>query len=550
MTGGVVAAVQQYAADAGARMLRRGGNAADAAVAAALAQGVVDPYRCGIGGGGVALIQTAGTQEVSLLSFYGHAPAGSSATMFTPVGQWGSLFSVRDQANQFGYLASVVPGMIRGLADLWSGHGSGRISWREVCEPALELASDGFVTFPFFTRAFGPEHADHPFLGVTRRTCTFTADAAKIFAPDGAFPELGARFRQADYARTLERIAAQGPEEFYEGETARRIAADFAEHGGLIDERQLNTYRTMTTPVLRGSYRGLELLTEDAPSIGPTFLQLMRLLECWDLRSFGSNTTPYTMRFIRALNAVFQDRANFIGDPDVVEVPLPRLLSEDHARELAGSIEVSIQDPGVRLGDGRDTATTRITSGSSDTTHVTVVDDEGNAVLVTHSIGSGSGVVSPGLGFLHNNHMIQFNPLPGLPNSIVPGKRPNVGGAPVLVKRDGELVLALGSPAGGHKASAMAQMLVGIVDFGLDAQAAVELDRLHAEDQEGIVDLDIRFDPRTATDLAASGYRVAFTDYGARIAAVTREADGRLQGIADPRGDRGVAVVDSGGDGK
>jgi gamma-glutamyltranspeptidase / glutathione hydrolase len=536
--GGVVAAVQQYAADAGAEILAAGGNAADAAAAAVLAQGVVDPYRCGIGGGGVALVLDGGSGATSVLSFYGYAPAAARSDMYEPAGHRGTLFQVKGEANQFGYRASVVPGLIRGLAELHSSSGSGQISWARLFEPAIRLACDGFLVYPFLARGFLAD-SDVPFQGVARRTCTYSAAAAQIFAPDGEFPRLGQCFRQADYGATLSRIAEQGADEFYEGETAERIVADCAAHDGLLTADDLRSFRPAAAPVLEGSYRGLRLLTESAPSVGPTLLQYLNVLEGWDLPSLGWNSYDYAEHCIRALNLVFQDRMAHIADPDSVAVPLDWLLSAENARAHRVAIEAAMA--GAAMPELA--ATVGPGTGSKETTHTTVVDNKGNAVLVTHSSGSSSGVVTPGLGFLHNNHMTQFDPTPGRPNSIAPGKRPNIGGGPVLVFGDEGLSLAMGSPAGGYKVSAMAQSLIGIVDFGFDAQDAVAADRFHAEDVPLLVDLDPRFNPRTATELAAAGYDVTFSEYGARIAAVQRSPDGELTGLADPRGDCGIATV-------
>jgi gamma-glutamyltranspeptidase/glutathione hydrolase len=536
--GGVVAAVQQYAADAGAEILAAGGNAADAAVATVLAQGVVDPYRCGIGGGGVALVRDGDSGETSILSFYGYAPGAARSDMFEPVGHRGTLFQVKGEANQYGYRASVVPGLIRGLAELHASSGSGRIPWARLFEPAIRLASDGYLVYPFLARGFLRD-SDVPFQGVARRTCTYSPAAAQIFAPDGEFPRLGQCFRQADYGATLSRIAEQGADEFYEGETAERIVADFAAHGGPITADDLRSFRPSGAPVLEGSYRGLRLLTESAPSVGPTLLQFLRVLEGWDLASLGWNSFGYVHRAIPALNLVFQDRMAHIADPDTVDVPLEWLLSAENAGAHRATIETALTgaaQPALAAASGPG-------NGSKETTHTTVVDNEGNAVLVTHSVGSGSGIITPGLGFMHNNHMIQFDPTPGRPNSIAPGKRPNVGGAPVLVLSSEGLRLAMGSPAGGYKVSAMAESLIGVVDFGFDAQYAISADRFHAEDVPLVVELDLRFNPRTATELAASGYEVTFTEYGARIAGVQQHPDGRLTGLADPRGDCGIAAV-------
>lgn len=536
-TGGCVAAVQQFAAEAGATMLELGGNAVDAAVATAFAQGVVDPYRCGIGGGGMALVREPGPGATAVLKFYGCAPAAARPNMFTPRGHWGTLFMVDGEANQFGYQASVVPGLVRGLADLLERYGSGRVTWSDVLQPAVRLAADGFLAFPFFVKPFA-DTTDHPFLGVTARTVRHTDAARAVFAPDGALPALGQLFRQPDHARTLERLATHGAADFYAGQTARAIVEDFAANDGLLVADDLASYRTTFEQPITSMYRGLGLVSEGPPSVGPTFLQLMRILDGWDLTALGLNSPDYLDLFVRAANCVFQDRLAFIGDPDYVDVPLDLLLSDERAAAHRAAIEA-----GVSAGSPQSNG---VGAGSHDTTHVTVVDEDGMAALITHSVGSGSGVITPGLGFMHNNHMIQFDPRPGNPNSIAPHKHPNVGGGPVLVLEDDELVLAMGSPAGGAKATAMAQALAAIVDFGVAPAHSLGLDRFHAEDVPYTVTVDPRFEPRAVTELAHRGYSVTFTDYSARIAGVSRDpASGALVGLADPRGDRGIAHVQS-----
>ncbi len=536
MTGGAVAAVQRYAAAAGATILAAGGNAADAAVAVAFAQGVVDPYRCGIGGGGMALSHDGATKSTSVLEFYGTAPSAARVDMFTPVGHWGTLFEVAGHANQFGHRASIVPGLVRGLARLHAEHGSGRVSWSAVLEPAVVLADGGFAAYPYFVRPM-QQQSDHPFLGVARRTVTYAEPVRRVFAPDGEPPVIGQRFRQPDYARTLRRIAEHGPDDFYLGETAQRIVADFAANDGLLTEADLAGFTPRETPTLTGSYRDRRVVTEGAPSVGPTFLQLLRVMDGWAPADLPRWSTAYSARLIRAMNLVFGDRAEFIGDPEHTDVPLEMLLSEARADEHRATIAADVTGPHRTPHTG---------SGSRETTHCTVVDESGTAVLITHSVGSGSGVVTPGLGFMHNNHMIQFDPRPGRPNSIAPGKRPNIGGAPALVFDRDELVLAMGSPGGGLKATGMAQVLANITDFGMSPADAVIADRVHAEDIPMVVAMDPRFPPNVVVELAERGYQVDLSDYGARIAAVARDPEtGALTPLADPRGDQGVATVAS-----
>lgn len=538
---GVVTAVQQHAAEAGARILRQGGNAADAAVAVVLAQGVVDPMRCGIGGGGMALVHDGKTGETTVLNFYGQAPAAARSDMFEHTGHVGTLFKVKGMENQFGYRASIIPGLVRGLDELHRRHGSGTVPWADLLQPAIEYAEDGFLAYPFWVRDFVPEPpSDNPFAGLSTRTLLHSEGSRAIFAPDGRLPKLGDRVIQREYGATLRRIAQQGAEEFYVGETAERIIADYQAHGGLLTADDLRDYPIRESRPAEGTYQGLTIRTEGAPSVGPTFLQYLNILEGWDLPSFDLNSPEYVDRLTRALNVVFQDRFDYMGDPAVVDVPLDRLLDKGYATQCRDEVEAAMAAGRPQERPGQEP---RVGHGSRETTHTTVVDVEGNAVQVTHSLGSSNGMVTPGLGFLHNNHMIQYDPRPGQPNSIVAGGQPNIGGGPAVVLQDGVFRLGFGSPGGGRKVSGMSQMLAAMTNFGLDAQSACNLDRFHAEDVPMEVECDLYFDPRCAVALTQMGYDVDLTTSSARIPAVERTPEGQLRGVTDYRGDRGVAYA-------
>lgn len=412
---GVVTAVEQLAAEAGAEILRAGGNAADAAVAAAFAQGVVNPVRCGIGGGMMGQFYDAAAGGTQTLWSMGCAPARAHDSMFIPISNWGTLFKVEGALNQLGYQATVVPGFVRGAFDAFTRYGSGRVTWRDAIAPAIRLAAEGFKVYPHVYEMWMPGTSPHDFIGVGLKTITLTPESAAIYVhPDGGIYQIGEVLVQQDYATTLQRIADHGVEEFYRGETAERIAADFADHDGYLSLADLNGFQSQVYEPLRCGYRGHELITEDAPSVGPTFLEIMNILEGWDVASLGWNTPDYLDRLARAMHLAFRDRAEQIGDPLVVDVPLGRLLSKDYAASLRNAIDSGTDVAGRKRGNVHDNGL----SAPSETTHVTVVDSEGNAAAITHSIGSGSGVVTPGLGFLHNNHMIQFDARPGMPNSI------------------------------------------------------------------------------------------------------------------------------------
>jgi gamma-glutamyltranspeptidase/glutathione hydrolase len=535
----VVACVERLAAEAGAGVLRAGGNATDAAVAVAFAQGVVDPIYCGIGGGFHGLFHDAGTGRTQAVSAGGRAPLAAREDIWRPKGQWGAMWSVEGNRNRLGYQASMTPGFVRGAYEAFARFGSGRVGWARLIEPAIALAADGFDVYPYLYRLWMPrsermlnflESEDGP------TVLGFTPACREIYLhPDRSVYEIGERLVQRDYARTLQRIADTGPDEFYEGETGRRIAEDFQAHGGLLTLEDLRGFEAEVGDPLRATFRDLGVLTEPAPTVGPVTIELLNILEGWDLRALGWNSAAYLDRLARAMHLAFRDRLTLLGDPDFVDVPVDQMLSKDYAAQLRWSIED---------GSELEPAAARAGSSPEETTHVSVMDGAGNAAAITHSLGMSSGVVTPGLGFQHNCHMVMFDPVPGRRNSIMPGKRPITGGGPVLFMRQGLPFLLIGSPAGARKVTALTQALLNVLDFGMPIQEAVSVDRIHVEDEPGVVIVEPHFDPRELTGLAHRGHSIRFEWYTARLEAVLRDpATGSLSGGTDPRGDRGMAVV-------
>lgn len=540
MTAGVVASVEGLAAGAGAEMLRAGGNATDAAVAAAFAQGVVDPIYCGVAGGFHGIFHDAERGVTKVISAGGRAPLAARPDMWQATGQWGAMWTVEGKRNRLGYQASMVPGFVRGAYEAFSRFGSGKVDWPQVLQPAIRFAEEGFEVYPYLYRLWMPRtDRIQNFLESEEGTTVlgFTEASRHIYLhDDGTVFRIGERLVQTDYARTLERLALNGPDEFYEGETAHLMADDFQRNGGLITLEDLAAYRADVLEPLRSTFRDLELFTEPAPTVGPVTVEILNVLEGWDLKGLGWNSPSYLDRLARAMNAAFIDRLELLGDPDFVEVDQDRIVSKEYAAELRDAIE-------------HDTSTREValTAGHTDeTTHVSVMDATGNAAAITHSLGMSSGVVHPGLGFQQNCHMVMFDPVPGRRNSIAPGKRPITGGGPVLFMRDGSPYLVIGSPAGARKVTAIVQALLNIEDFGMDLQAAVAAERIHVENEPMTVVVEPHFDPQTLLGVARLGYRIDFEWYTARLAGVLRDpTTGDLAGGTDPRGDRGLAVVGS-----
>jgi gamma-glutamyltranspeptidase / glutathione hydrolase len=535
---GVVVAVEPLAADAGASVMRKGGNAMDACIAASFAQGVVDPIACGIGGTLHSIFLDGATGRITAIDGGGRAPGAAHETLWEASGNWMTQFRVRGEGNRWGHSAATTPGFVRGAAMCLELCGSGRISWSEVIQPAIALATDGFEVYPYLYRQWMPNQYSNGFLGEGPRTLGFTEAGARIFLhTDGTVLRIGERLIQADYATTLDRIATQGPDEFYIGETGYAIARDFAKHDGLLTAGDLESYRSRVIDTLTGTFHDVSFATTGAPTLGPTFLAIMNILEGCDLASLEFNSPSYLDKVARAIHLPFRDRARYIGDPEFVRIP-SHLTTKEYAAELRDEIDRSCSE---RVGEGD-----AVRYGSTlpgHTTHVTAVDFAGNAACITHSIGSGSGAVTPGLGFMHNNHMIMFDPRPGRPNSIAPYKRANGGGDPLLVFRNSELFLAIGSPAGGRKTTAITQILLNVLLYGASLQNAIAADRIHCEEEAMTITVEPNFPSDLALDLARRGFAIEVDSYTARVVGIQRDyrAKALLPGV-DPRCAAGVAI--------
>lgn len=538
MTAGVVTCPEPLAAEAGAEILRQGGNAADAAIATVLAQGVANPVMCGIGGGGSLVYHDARFGESTHIGFLGHAPRDATPDMWADrfASRNGTTWQLTDRANLLGYQAQLVPGLLRGLDEAYRRFASGRLSWADLFAPAIRLAEDGFVVPDWLWELWRPGGRiaianampdPMPFLSLSRA-------AAEVLVPEGRALRPGERLVQKDYASTLRRIAAEGADVFYVGEIARAIADDFAANGGLLTYEDLRDFRPYVMAPLSGTYRQYAFLGTQAPALGPIFLEMLNMLEGYDLRSLGWNTPEYLDTLSRAMQLAFADRLRYMTDPFAFDVPVDRLTSKAYAAERRALIDT-----------GKDfEAVAEARPGPEGTTALTVLDGDGNAMALVHSINTGAGVITPGLGFLHNSHMWMFNPLPGHRNSIAPGRMPISGSTATMFLSEGKPLLLLASPAGARGASGCLQAAFNIVEFGMSAQEAVSAARIHSEDEPGKIILDPFVPADTATALAALGHTVERSPYGGRVVAAHRDPEsGVISGGSDPRGGGGLVVV-------
>src|SRR2546421_3923787 len=453
--------------------MRRGGNAVDAAVTVAFVQGVIDPQMCGLGGCGVMLVHNPEAGD-SLLEFYG--TAGS----LVREDQWERLF-IREAADRYGYVLDgwvndvgyqsvAVPGTVAGLHEAL--HRFGTISWAEAIEPAIPLARHGFPVSGFMHGYWVTDYGPDVVPNAQRIQATPAARA--IYTHEGRLYEIGEVMVQADMARTLERLADDGPDVFYRGEIADAIAADFAANGGFITREDLETYRVNVTEPIRGTYRDLQVTAAGPPAGGLTLLQMLNFLEGYDIGAAGWPSTEAARLLVEAMAWAVADREMHIADPRFVDIPVGALADKQYAAKAR-----------------------EVIADRADTTHICVVDDGGNAVSLTHTLGSATGVVTPGLGFGYNDYMNCFDPRPGKPNSVRPGKTRVTMMTPTMVFDGRKLRVCVGAPGGTKIVSGVLQVLLNVLDHDMSAVEAVSAARADFQGDVGQAEARI---PRPVCD--------------------------------------------------
>lgn len=519
---GMVVSANRLASEVGVAILRRGGNAADAAVATGMALAVAYPRAGNLGGGGFAVLRLADGRATSI-DFRETAPAAASRDMYLDAeGQ------VIEDESTIGYKAAGVPGTVAGLALLHEKYGSGKLSWSQLLEPARRLAAQGFEVSAALARD----------LRASERLLGRFPESRRIFLRDGRYYAAGDTFAQPDLARTLQRMQKGGAREFYTGKTAQLIAADMARHGGTIALADLAAYRAVERPALTGSYRGHDIITMGPPSSGGVaLLQMFGMLEPHDVAALGFHSAAQIHLFAEVMRRAFRDRASFLGDADFVQVPLARLLDKAYVTGLMKDFDPAKATPSDKLAP---VAAPR--PESLDTTHFSVVDAAGNAVSITYTLNNlyGNGVTVPGAGFLLNDEMDDFTSKVGVPNdygliqgesnAIAPGKRPLSSMTPTIVLQGGKPLLVTGSPGGPTIINTVLQVISNVVDFNMNITRAVDAPRFHHQWQPDAISHEPYF---TSVDtmalLAAQGYRLGTRRTYANIA----EDEGRNQGDAE-----------------
>jgi len=529
---GMVVSQNAIASTVGADVLREGGAAVDAAVATAFALAVTHPTAGNIGGGGFMLFRAA-SGEADAYDFREMAPGKASPTMFLENGKYSQA------RHHDSYLSVGVPGTVAGLHLAWKERG--KLPWKRLVAPAVALARDGFVVTDGLARSLRsvlPEMQKYP------------ASVAQ-FSKKGVPYAAGDLLKQPDLARTLQAIADRGPAGFYEGEVAALVEKDMAAHGGLITREDLAAYVPKRRVPLKGTYRGYEVMSMPPISSGGVgLLEQLNILEGYDLKAAGFRSAASVHLMTEAMRRAYADRARYLGDPDFnPEMPVARLVSKEYAAELRRTVSTARAT--------KSSPTSFVWPEESDeTTHLSVVDADRNAVSLTYTLedGYGSKIVAPGTGFLLNNEMGDFNAGPGLttaegligtdPNLAAPRKRMLSSMTPTIVSRDGALFMVTGSPGGRTIINTVVQTIVNAIDYGMGAQAVVDMPRFHHQWlPDRIVYERWGLSPDTVKLLQAMGHELRETaTQGVAEVVMVNAKENVLEGAADRRAPDGAAV--------
>ena len=522
----MVVSTDSLASAAGLEILKAGGNAVDAAIAVQFALAVVHPVAGNIGGGGFMVARLADDTRIAL-DFREEAPGASSKDMYLD-----DAGNVTD-ASWVGHLAAGVPGSVAGMEAAHERYGT--LPWDRLLAPAIRLARDGFVV----------ESRHHDDLSWGRERLSRFPSTAAAFLPGGEAPREGSTFRQPDLARTLEAISTQGADGFYRGWVADSIAAEMERGGGLITKRDLAGYRAIWRDPIEIEYRGWSLISMPPPSSGGvTMGQILNIVESWKLGSLGWHSPEAIHLAVEGMRRAYADRNFYLGDPDHVEMPLDRLLSQAYADSLARTIDPERAS--------RSEEFNRVPLESTETTHFSIMDEAGNAVAVTTTLngGFGSYVVVRGAGFLLNNEMDDFTSKPGVPNAyglvqgeanaIAPGKRMLSAMTPtVVVNPDGRTELITGTPGGSTIITSIFQIVSNHIDFGLPVRTSVDAPRFHHQHLPDVIRYEAGgLDPGTVSALRSMGHDVSERDgISGDVESIWIAPDGTRYGAADRRRD-------------
>lgn len=525
---GMVAAQEAVAAQVGVDILEAGGNAVDAGVAVAFALAVTLPRAGNLGGGGFMIIHDAESGETKAIDYREMAPSSADRDMF--LDENGDADST---LSRFTGLASGVPGTVAGMQMALDEYGT--MSLAEVIAPSIELARDGIIVTPGLADSLK---------GLERRLKKWPSSEAIFYQADGGFYQPGDRLVQTDLANTLQRIADQGVDGFYKGETAEKIAAAIQAAGGRMTVEDLANYVAVMREPIRGTYRGYEIVSMPPPSSGGVHIvQILNILEEYPIGFLGHNSADTIHLMAEAMKRAYADRSEYLGDSDFVDVPLAELTSKAYAADIRADISLGAATPSRTIKPGDLTG-----YESNETTHFSIVDKDGNAVANTYTINFsyGSGMVADGTGVLMNNEMDDFAAKPGVPNAygllggdanaVEPGKRPLSSMSPTLVMKDGEVFLVTGSPGGSRIITTTLQIIMNVIDHGMNIAEASVAPRIHHQWLPDEIRIEDGISPDTIRLLEQRGHDVNVKNVmGSTQSIMVDKELGLLFGASDPR---------------
>jgi len=527
---GMVASQEALATRVGVSILEKGGNAVDAAIATGFALAVTLPRAGNLGGGGFMMIHMAEKGTTEALDYREKAPAGAHRDMF--LDEEGNADSTK---SRFSGLAIGVPGTVAGFAEAFERHGSGNVTWAELVAPAIVLAEEGIVVTPDLSASL-----------ISRITRLSQDPAtAEIFYKNGTIPYFpGDLLKQTDLAQTLRTIAETGATGFYTGDIAGKIAAKVQAAGGSMTVDDLASYRAVWREPVRGTYRGYEIASMPPPSSGGTHIvQMLNMLESFDLQETGFNSAATLHVMAEAMRRAYADRSEYLGDPDFVEVPVKGLTDKDYAQTLLETISLEAATPSTEIGPNNP-----LPFESNETTHYSVVDKDGNAVSNTYTLNFsyGVGMVADGTGILLNNELDDFSAKPGVPNAygliggdanaVEPEKRPLSSMTPTLVLQEGEVMLATGSPGGSRIITTTLQIILNVIDHGMNIAEATAAPRVHHQWYPDELRIEEGLSPDTIRLLEGLGHTVALKNAMGSTQSILKVGE-QLTGSSDPRRD-------------
>ena len=536
---GIVASTNEVASRVGVEIMKRGGNAVDAAIAVAFALAVTHPAAGNLGGGGFMMIRLKDGRTTAI-DYREMAPAAAHRDVY--LDKNGKLIE-GEGGSLVGYRAAGVPGTVRGMELALKKYGSGKLTWTQLIEPARQLAANGFaVTYSLAhsLRASEDHLSKYP-------------ETKRIYLKGGKFYDEGELFRQPDLAATFARLQRFGPDEFYQGETARMIVDDMKRNNGLMTLDDLRGYVARERTPLRGNYRGYEIISMPPPSSGGAVLiEMLNILEGYDLTAFEASSSERYHLMAEAMRRAFADRAEYMGDTDFVKVPVAGLIDKSYAKTLRSTIKTDRASTSAEVRAGRPAG-----YESDDTTHFTVVDSEGNAVANTYTLNDsyGSSATVKGTGIILNNEMDDFAAKPGTPNmygliqgernAVAPRKRPLSAMTPTIVlRKDGSLWFTVGSPGGPTIINTVLCIITNVIDYDMNIQQAIDAPRIHHQWlPDELVGEPYGLSGDTQRALLSRGHTLAKKRYlGDAEGIMIEEKTGVRLGATDPRRSDGLAV--------